>query len=213
MRTEHSVDQWFAKDVAEHVMEVIRDDGLYRHLRFKQPESSNMYFDILTWPGCLCFTGDMGTYVFQRVRDMLSFFRRDAGRHVELRYAAEKLLAEDIGDGTRRYSQELFEEAVNERVADAVELRDTEWAEELRSAVEGDVLSWGGEERAAQTAVREFTWDDFSFGDWENGCKDFSYRFVWCCRAVEWAVARYDERVAAEDVKDLVREQREAGHA
>ena len=50
----------FAKDTATHAMTILRDDGLYRHLRFKRPNTSSYYFDIITWPGYLAITGDMG---------------------------------------------------------------------------------------------------------------------------------------------------------
>ena len=40
----------FAKDTAEHKIQVIRDDGVYRHLRFKRTNSNAYYFDLVTWP-------------------------------------------------------------------------------------------------------------------------------------------------------------------
>lgn len=65
----------FTRDIAKHEIEVIRDDGVDRHLRFRRPGTMSMHFDILTWPGYLCYTGDMGSYVFRRTEDMLEFFR------------------------------------------------------------------------------------------------------------------------------------------
>lgn len=41
----------FDVDVAEHKMTVLRDEGLYRHLRFQKPGTSCYYFDLVTWPG------------------------------------------------------------------------------------------------------------------------------------------------------------------
>jgi len=67
----------FLRDVAEHAMLLIRDDGVSRHVRFAQPGTGCMHFDLITWPGYLCYTGDMGTYVFQRLTDMFEFFRTD----------------------------------------------------------------------------------------------------------------------------------------
>ena len=40
----------FLLDTAFHRLEIIRDDGFYRHLRMKQPGTSCYYFDIITWP-------------------------------------------------------------------------------------------------------------------------------------------------------------------
>ena len=64
----------FLLDTAFHRLEIIRDDGLYRHLRMKQPGTSCYYFDIITWPGYLTVTGDMGTWTFSRIADMFDFF-------------------------------------------------------------------------------------------------------------------------------------------
>lgn len=43
----------FKKQVANHQLTVLKDEGTYRHLRFKNPDTANQYFDILTWPGTL----------------------------------------------------------------------------------------------------------------------------------------------------------------
>jgi hypothetical protein len=71
----------FLKDVATHSMKVERDDGVYRHLKFRGPESNswNLWFDIITWPQCLVINGDMGSWTFARVNDMFTFFRHGQG--------------------------------------------------------------------------------------------------------------------------------------
>ena len=46
-------EEQFLKDAADHQMEVLRDDGVNRHLRFRNPESNAYWFDIITWPGAL----------------------------------------------------------------------------------------------------------------------------------------------------------------
>lgn len=72
--------QYFERDVAEHQMQVLRDDRLYRHLLFKKPGTGCYHFNIVTYPGTLVYTGDMGSFVFQRLEDMFEFFRSDADR-------------------------------------------------------------------------------------------------------------------------------------
>lgn len=52
----------FLKDVSGHVMAVKLDEGLHRHIIFRQPKNSNQWYEILTWPGCLTIHGDMGTW-------------------------------------------------------------------------------------------------------------------------------------------------------
>ncbi|WP_224293680.1 hypothetical protein [Klebsiella michiganensis] len=43
------IDSRFVMDTAFHRLEIIRDDGLYRHLRMQQPGTSNYYYDVITW--------------------------------------------------------------------------------------------------------------------------------------------------------------------
>lgn len=106
----------FLKEVAAHRMTLIRDDGIYRHLRFRNPETIVGSFDLLTWPGHLCYTGDMGTFVFSRVRDMFDFFRRAPHARsgpIDLRYWAEKCLAQDKhGGGITEFAPDLFKEEI-----------------------------------------------------------------------------------------------------
>jgi len=68
----------FLADVAGHKMTVLLDNGLHRHLRFRSSKDSwNMWFEIVTWPGCLMLHGDMGSWCFSRLDDMFAFFRSD----------------------------------------------------------------------------------------------------------------------------------------
>jgi hypothetical protein len=113
----------FKKDVEKHVMTVIRDDGVYRHLRFQTPGSYCMGFDIVTWPGYLAYTGDMGAYVFTRLEDMFQFFRCAEGRNqyrIDLRYWAEKCECGGAADrsGIREFSEDKFEQNVKEYLID-----------------------------------------------------------------------------------------------
>jgi hypothetical protein len=164
-----------------------------------------MYFDLITWPGYLCYTGDMGTYVFCRLNDMFEFFRTDR-EHMRLEdgetlainpsYWGEKLQAIDRGDGYRRYSHEKFIRIVNERVEQYIEdeeLND-EQAQELRDAVESEVLDCDESEDVAHRAARDFEHEGFEFSDfWEYDLKDYTFRFMWCCYAIAWGVKKYDD--------------------
>lgn len=78
----------FTTGTAGHEMTVFREDGVYRHLRFRTPDNGFYWFDLITWPGYLTITGDMGTYTFNRNEDMFAFFN---GTHVNTGYWAEKL--------------------------------------------------------------------------------------------------------------------------
>lgn len=189
----------FLKDVAEHQMTVVRDDGVYRHIRFSRPQSSCMHFDLITWPGHLCYTGDMGTYVFSRVTDMFEFFREPdtaKGLGINPGYWAEKVLAADKYDGVQEYSHEKFVAEINRWVTDHIneELSDDpEAAAALREAVEDDVLNCDENEVRAYDAANNFEHDGFQFTDfWEVGLNKYTTRYLWCCRALVWAIRQYD---------------------
>lgn len=202
----------FLKEVDHHVMEVIRDDGLYRHIRFRRPGTMCMHFDLITWPGYLCYCGDMGTYVFSRLSDMFEFFRTDrdyahrSGRKLGINpgYWSEKLLAVDgnrRSAGVKEFSAARFERTVKDWLANWMrhEGLDKEGRRELRRLVEDQVLpsAHDGEVRAFDAVMgfsEEVDGQRFEFTDfWEVDCTEYTHRFVWCCYALAWGIQKYDE--------------------
>lgn len=196
----------FLQDVAQHQIHVIRDDGVYRHVRFKAPDTYCTHFDLITWPGYLCYTGDMGTYVFTRIRDMFEFFRRpdtEKWHRIDRRYWAEKCEASDR-DGIKEFSEEKFTRAVMERLIQWIrDYRDDTTKEERREvwdAVVCDVVQVDGDTggHRQQIAAHEFhhkldsgltfTLEDF----WETSVEDYTHRFSWCCLAMAWGIQQYD---------------------
>lgn len=186
----------FLKYVAEHQMTVIHEDGVHRHIRFSRPGTSCMHFDLITWPGSLCYTGDMGTYVFSRLHDMFEFFRTDReysekkGQKlsINLGYWAEKVQAPDKYDGLKKYDADKFRQTIGEWL-DSGEVSDA-----VREAVNDDVLSCAddGPDRAMDAAMN-FEHDGFTFRDfWECDLTEYSHRFVWCCYALAWGILQYD---------------------
>ena len=186
----------FLKDVAEHEMTVRHDDGLYRCIRFSKPKSWSMGFDVTTWPGYLCFSGDMGCYVFSRIPDMLAFFRNDRpdkdGLFIDPGYWGQKVEAADRADGLKEYSSELFRAGILRWLDDA------EASPAVRKAVKAEVLSRADDgEHEAMRAAMEFEHDGFRFDHfYEVSVREFTYRFMWCCFALSYAVQKYDERPA-----------------
>jgi hypothetical protein len=110
--TREVTEESFLKDVTRHELTIIRDDGIHRHLRMKIPGSGSMYFDIVTYPHFLVYSGDMGCYVFSRIDDMFEFFRsglREEGKLlINEGYWSEKLEATDRPDGHKQYDPELL---------------------------------------------------------------------------------------------------------
>lgn len=106
----------FARDTASHQMVVLHDDGLYRHLVFREPTHGFYWFELITTPNQLVFSGDGNSYVFRRTTDMFQFFRsgiyRDGSLHINPGYWSEKLTSGR--EAATSYSEKLFEEEVAE---------------------------------------------------------------------------------------------------
>ena len=117
-RSNENIKEIFERDTEEHTMEILMDDGLYRHLKFSKGGSSVYRFDIHTWPGYLAVTGDMGEWMFSRVPDMFEFFIMDERdfnhKHIiNPGYWAEKCVAADTyGEGVTEFSMKVFKENV-----------------------------------------------------------------------------------------------------
>jgi len=189
----------FTRETEHHKLEVLHDDGLYRHLKFKQPGNSAYWFDLITVPGALIFQGDGDSYVFRRIQDMFEFFRGPVGR-INPVYWSEKLT-----DGRARvkvYQQELFEQLVKELFVESVKSGD--WPRGLGMAVREEILdNWEiGDENGAHRALANFEFNGFHFADtYELDFRDFDWWFLWACHAIVFGIAQYDAaRVPAEAV-------------
>jgi hypothetical protein len=209
----------FLRDVANHVATVIRDDGVYRHVRFKNPGTSAYYFDLVTWPGYLAYSGDMGCYVFSRLNDMFEFFRDDRPEEgkirINLSYWSEKLQAVDgnrRAGGAKAFCEEKFTKVIKEQLVcwmreDGL---DRDGRRELRKAVTEDVLDRidSGDEHYSYQAANEFSVEidgnEFRFEDlWDHDFTDYTSHFVWCCYALAWGIQQYDTLKAANPETEL----------
>lgn len=188
----------FTRDTANHVMTVLHDDGVYRHLRCQQPGRSCWWFEIVTWPGSLAIRGDFDSgLVFSRITDMFAFFR--GGRHgINPDYWAEKL-----GGGrrsVREYDEELLKEYVHDLLDDAAGCAKDEDDEDLRAAVgkghallhryieDGDTTH----EKGARDLLSELEAEGLTSDTWEVDLHSFTSAYLWACHAIVWAIGRYD---------------------
>lgn len=108
-------------DKTDYQLTEIKADGLYRHYKFhdkNMPE--NCWFNITTWPYHLVISGDIGTYVFNRIEDMVHFFDGDG---INPSYWAEKCTAQNtyFGGGVEEFDPEAASEAMSELYDEAVE--------------------------------------------------------------------------------------------
>lgn len=198
----------FNKDVANHEMTVLHDDGVYRHLRFKAPETGVHWFDIVTWPGNLTVTGDMGTYQFAREPDMFTWFSPD---EINPSYWAEKLAAANYGryDGNpvRRYSKKEFKAWLMGRFWDDRQdmtgpdaakawrlIRETifeNWYSGNKSAPENEHEAIEKIRDLHQHYANTLSYELYDWGDAIEGWQDFTGHYLWNCHAIIAAIRDY----------------------
>lgn len=205
MKSENKVLTQFVSAVVDHRLTIHRNDGLYRHMSFRRPGTSCYGFDIVTWPGYLTITGDMGTWTFSRIEDMFEFFtashfgRRDS-LLINPGYWAEKF---EAGAGRGRYESPCYEfdggafdKGLQEWLASYLERCDDEDdAETVKEAVRE--LSGNGftNELDAYHALNDayFPKDvsSYDISDEMGTMMTYSFHYLWICYAIVWGIERY----------------------
>lgn len=186
----------FEKRAPEYTMTVGIDERTHRHLKFSINNSAVFGFNIITWPGHLAISGDMGCFVFSRLTDMFEFFRGKPGE-INPAYWAEKIQATAKHEGHEEYSAARFREEIMYWLTDQDENPDVD--PDLLEAVEDVVLIYEDEgESQAIRAAMEFTHDGkHVFQDfYEVSCREYTYHYLWCLHAIVWAISQYDESKA-----------------
>lgn len=190
----------FKRDTAKHQLTVLHDDGLYRHLRYRNPENSAYWFDVITWPGSLTIRGDLGAaYTFSRLPDMFEFFR---GKRINPHYWSEKL--DNLRPSVQVYSEDLFRQLVVEHFVDAVRYSDAPrgLGREIRAEILDQDLT---DETEARALLEGFEFKGFEFHDvWEWSFSDYDRSFLWACHALVWGIAAYDRARAEKPAPVLV---------
>ncbi|MBK0032717.1 hypothetical protein IBT47_10525 [Erwinia sp. S43] len=192
----------FIRDVSSHQLEVIRDDGLYRHLRFSRPNTNAYYFDIVTWPGYLTVTGDMGTWTFSRIADMFQFFAAERQSfEVNPGYWSEKF---ESGTGRSRHDTPCYEfdgdafdkgirEWLESYLADCEDEDDADTAKEAVRELTGNGFR---DEKDAYYALNDaFLPHNVSSYDISEGMGSnmkYSHHYLWICYAIVWGIERYN---------------------
>jgi len=173
----------FENDVENHEMTIELDNGVHRSLYFGAPGTSIQHFRINTWPGHLCFSGDMGTFVFNRTQDMFRFFR---GGRINLGYWSEKVQAEDCNSGVMEYSPDTLRKRVEDRIED--DPNKIEIMNDLDMYLSSDYTA----DEAFRMISEQAGMNDF-LTDMSSGCyKEYTTRFRWCCHAIVWSIKQYD---------------------
>lgn len=205
----------FREDVARHDLTILRDDAQGRHIRFKRPDSSCYYFDLITWPGSLVIDGDCGTFAFKRLPDMFEFFRADARspEYINPSYWSEKVTALSRHGGIEQFEWSRFEADVKDYFEQSFDIEepgvdapdfvvDEIVAQKSRKAevwkeLEDAMRRAERDEFGACALIRDFEHQGFRFQDWERTSREYTFGFVWNLRAIVWGIAKYDALHAA----------------
>lgn len=196
----------FLRDVAKHTMTVIRDDGVDRHLRFRLEGGGFGWFDIITWADRLVITGDCETFVFTRLEDMFEFFR-SGGARINPSYWQEKIL--DARERARSFDWDHFRAGALAEFDRCTKGRGTdEFRAIARQDLEDELDEADPDQFGAVQLLREYQYRPDGFNspayfhfDLSEGAPDgktWDFHYIWCCRAIVWAINQYDQaKVAA----------------
>lgn len=112
----------FARETAGHEMTVLLDEGMYRHLRFANPEHGSIgAFELITWPyNLVAKTGWVFHFDINATEDMFDLFRRTAlTGQINPGYWSEKVRAGR--DEVEGFNEELLKEHIEDTVRQWVE--------------------------------------------------------------------------------------------
>lgn len=187
----------FKRDTESHSMLVENDNGVHRSLYFSEKGNAAYHFRIITWPGHLAISGDMGDFVFARTPDMFDFFRSKEGE-INIGYWAEKLTADSVFGGG--YEEFCWDSFLSDFKESLIRQNDTINEQEVLNYIDGAISCIEHDEHGAIQLVR----------DWGGGCawdcgeitlepylislgKKVTSRFIWCLHAIVWAINQYDD--------------------
>ncbi|RZQ59814.1 hypothetical protein [Amycolatopsis suaedae] len=189
---DYDMAQRFARDTAHHQMTIAHDDGLYRHVQFRNPQRSwHYWFDLITVPGALIFQGDGESFVFRRVDDMFTFFRGGGyDGEPNLSYWAEKVTSDSRN--IQRYSETKFVQTVREHLVESIRYRHVPPGTSralIEYAADYDLTF----EANAREMLETFSYKGFGFPDaWEFDFRTHYWWFEWACHAIVWGIGQYD---------------------
>jgi hypothetical protein len=211
----------FAEDIADHKLTIEECGPLpFRSILARRHRGdgwdSCYHFRVITYPGGLLYTGDMGTYVFQRCWDMFDWWPSKYGDAFDFRYIAEKCQAADKCDSIKQWSGSKAKATIDEMIAEHRDQQPADWDVEedgeWTAVVDEEYLDQLMEVRNhvsdfsnSEYNIQEFYRLLYEVDGLEDVCEiptpsEYSLRFVWCCHAVRWLideVRRQEVQVAA----------------
>ena len=166
----------FNEDVKDHKLEVICDQGVCRTLKCSKGGSFHYGFYVTTWPGYLCISGDMGSWVFSRLPDMFEFFRGDK---INVDYWAEKL--QNGANGHRQSGMEFDRDVFVEGILSRYTFEDKDEHRRELECLEFD-------HEIADYAISHMDMDGCDLPE----SKEFVPQLIWCMYAIQWAIKQYN---------------------
>ena len=190
------VAEFATKAFERHVIIQNVSQGLYRHWRCSRPDSGMYAFNVITEPGRLIVTGDLGELILCRCPDMVEFVR-SAIR--DLHYLSSKAegtpthewsddVARDWVDAevTEIHAEMEADEPLSEESKKKYAVRLEKYREVRESIDEG--------EHSFDHALYESRLTDGC--DWPR-VRTYSCEFLWIVEALRWFLARVPAPVQA----------------
>lgn len=212
----------FIKSTEDVEIEVLLDNGIYRHLKFKSPSSSIVDFEICTYPDHLVISGDHGCFTFKEKGDLFNFFRRDVvlcgtpsiPTHDD--YWTSKVISEStIVGGIHETNANVISATLDQCVKDAISEGLTFWESAVQENYDDydDFISSVKDEledAISSIDVNNFEWltliefeseiasglKPFSELSYDCG-KELTHQFQYCCKAIVWGIHVFEEKKGA----------------
>ena len=173
----------------DYKMEVIHDSGIHRHLKFTDNGKWDGHFFITTWPDHLCISGDMGTFVFSRIHDMVNFF---SGEYINPEYWEEKVQSQSrFGDGCKQFVFDNFHSKVKEELT---ELTSEEYDEETIEKAQdflNQLESIEEDEYGSVEFMRSLDISELDTCEWHIYFDEFTFHYLFACYAINFACNTY----------------------
>ena len=183
----------FLEDVKNHGMVIENNNGLHRCIYFGVPKNYNQHFRLITWPGHLAISGDMGDFVFSRTEDMFDFFRGECGK-INTGYWGEKLTSISVFGGHKKFDWDGFFESFKEQL---ISSNSDVTEEAIISAIDENMLAIDEDEYGAVQLVRNWNDEEIVFESsdviWRES---LTYQYIWCLYAIVWGINKYDKQQA-----------------
>lgn len=191
----------FLSDIENHTMEIKKDDGLYRHLRFSNNGSNIYRFDLVTWPGVLCIEGDCGSFIFSRLPDMFNFFGGYEGDEIKINpsYWGEKLISISDKHHIKKFDREKFEKVIWDN------FNDHEWESDEEGDISKNIVKETLKEdlenkefgfRSAHDYLYYFDKEGFTFIDsFEFDITQYTFHYIWNLYAIVWGIQTYYNKI------------------